>query len=71
MDSPGKWLVLAGLTLTFLGALVWWLGPRLPGGGLLPGDLSFQRGPVSFHFPIVTCLVVSLVLTLLFRLLQK
>lgn len=72
MQSLGKMLVMAGLTLAVVGALVWWLGPRLGSdGGLLPGDLSFKRGPVSIHFPIVTCLVLSILLTLLLRLFQR
>ena len=70
--SPPAAVVVAGLVLVVLGALVWWLGPRFGGnGGLLPGDLSLRRGNVSFHFPIVTCVVVSIVLTLLLRLFQR
>ena len=61
-----------GSTAGLTGALVWWLGPRFGGtGGLLPGDLSLRRGNMSFHFPIVTCVVVSIVLTLLLRLFQR
>lgn len=65
-------LVVTGLTLALVGALVWWLGPRLgAGGGLLPGDISLKRGNVSFYFPIMTCLVLSILLTLLLRLFQR
>lgn len=68
----GKSLVLAGAALMVAGGLIWWLGPRLgSGGGLLPGDISVRRGNVSFQFPIVTCLVLSALLTLLFRLFQR
>lgn len=72
METTGKAMVLIGLALTGLGLLVWWLGPKLgASGGLLPGDLAVRRGGVSFHFPIVTCLVVSLLLTLLLRLFNR
>lgn len=71
MESVGKGMVIAGLLLAALGALVWVLGPRLGSGGLLPGDISVRRGSFSFHFPIVTCLVISVVLTLLSRLFSK
>jgi hypothetical protein len=65
-------MVVAGLTLVVLGAILWLFGPRLgSGGGLLPGDLSVRRGNFSFHFPLVTCLVVSVVLTLLLRLFRQ
>jgi len=33
--------------------------------GKLPGDISVQKGNFSFYFPVVTCIVVSLVVTLL------
>jgi hypothetical protein len=72
VESLGKTLVLAGLSLVVVGALVWWLGPKLgTTGGLLPGDISFKRGNSSFYFPIVTCLVLSVLLTLLFRLFNR
>lgn len=72
MQSMGKLMLSAGVILAVLGALLWWLGPRFgEGGGLLPGDFSFKRGNISFHFPIVTCLVISIVLTLLLRLFQR
>ena len=72
MEPLGKWLMLSGASLVVLGALFWWLGPRLGHAiGWLPGDLSWRRGNVSIHVPIVTSLVLSVVLTLLFRLFQR
>lgn len=72
MQGLGRLLVVAGLSMAAVGALLWWLGPRFGSqGGLLPGDLSFRRGGFGVHFPIVTCLVVSLLLTLLARLFQR
>lgn len=71
MTDLGKWMVVAGLGVAVLGAILWVLGPRLPSGSWLPGDISIQRGNFSFHFPIVTCLVLSVVLTLLFRLFHR
>ena len=66
----GKLLVVAGLALAALGALLWtgfgkgWLGR-------LPGDLHLQRDGMSFHFPIVTCVLVSLALSILLWLFRK
>ena len=72
VESVGKLMVIAGLALVVVGGLMWAFGPKLgAGGGLLPGDISLRRGNVSFHFPLVTCLVVSVVLPLLLRLFQK
>jgi uncharacterized protein HemY len=70
MNELGKYLVIMGLLIAGVGLSLWsgvgkgWLGR-------LPGDINYTKGNFSFHFPIVTCLVVSLVLTLLFWLFRK
>ena len=70
MNDLGKLLVIAGIALVVIGAILWsgfgrgWLGR-------LPGDINYNRGNYSFHFPIVTCLIVSVVLTILLRLFRK
>lgn len=57
-------LLIAGLLLALAG-LAWpWLS-KLP-LGRLPGDIHIVRDGFSFHFPIVTCIVVSIVLSILF-----
>jgi ribose/xylose/arabinose/galactoside ABC-type transport system permease subunit len=63
--------LLIALGVAFLLAgLAWpWLS-RL-GLGRLPGDISVEREGWSFHFPIVTSIVISLVLTLLIWLFRK
>ena len=61
----GKWLVLVGLVLAAIGAL-FFLGGRLPFRlGRLPGDIAIEGKRGSFYFPIVTCILLSAVLTLL------
>lgn len=62
MDSLGKTLVLIGLTFVLVGAALWLFGRA--GGGFLPGDIVVEKKNVKFYFPIVTCLVLSAVLTL-------
>ena len=70
MNALGKWLVVVGLLVALAGALVWsgfgkgWLGR-------LPGDVHYSRGNFTFYFPIVTCLLASLLLTLLVWLFRK
>ena len=70
MNELGKMLVIGGLLMAVVGALLWsgigrgWLGR-------LPGDINCSKGDFSFHFPLVTCLLVSLVLTLLMWLFRK
>jgi hypothetical protein len=70
MPEVGKVLVIVGAGLVAVGALLWsgfgrgWLGQ-------LPGDVNYSRGNFSFHFPIMTCIIVSIVLTVLMRMFRK
>jgi len=63
----GKLLIMAGLFLVLLGVLVVSWG-RIPLPGKLPGDIFLQKGNFRFFFPLVTCLVLSAVLTLIINL---
>jgi len=64
-----KWLIALGLLLVALG-LAWpWLR-RLP-FGRLPGDIHVVRDGFSFSFPIVTCLIVSAVISLVLWLIKR
>ncbi|HXO89017.1 MAG TPA: DUF2905 domain-containing protein [Candidatus Acidoferrales bacterium] len=61
----GKLLLVVGVVLVGAGALLMF-GARLPLRlGRLPGDISYQGRHGSFYFPVVTCLLVSLALTLI------
>jgi membrane protein implicated in regulation of membrane protease activity len=64
MPEIGKLLIIVGGFVVIVG-LVLALGLRIPFLGKLPGDISVDRGNVHFYFPIVTCLLLSLVLTFL------
>jgi Protein of unknown function (DUF2905) len=64
-----RWLVGIGVGLVVVGLLWPWLG-RL-GLGRLPGDIVIERGEFRFYFPIMTCLVVSGIVSLIFWLLNR
>ena len=64
-----RWLVAIGLVLVLVG-LLWPLLSKL-GLGRLPGDIVIERGNFRFYFPIVTCLIVSVVLSFFFWLLNR
>ena len=70
MQDFGKLVFVLGLVLVAVGALLWKTG-GLGGLGKLPGDLFVQKGSSTFYFPIVTCLLLSAVLTLLGWLFRK
>ena len=59
----GKSLIAVGALLIVIGLVVM-LGSRM-GLGQLPGDVSLRRGNSSFHFPIVSSIIISIVLTIL------
>lgn len=62
----GKLLILFGAVLLVMGLLLT-LGPKLPGRlGRLPGDLIIRRDNFTLYFPLVTGLLLSVVLSLLF-----
>jgi Protein of unknown function (DUF2905) len=70
MNELGKLMVIAGVMLIIAGAICWsgfgrhWLGR-------LPGDINYTRGNFSVHFPLVTCILVSLILSLIFWIFRK
>jgi hypothetical protein len=63
----GKFLVILGVVLVAVGLLIM-TGSKLPffGLGRSPGDIAYKGKNVQFYFPIVTCLILSVVLTLVF-----
>jgi len=61
MSEIGKVLIAVGALLMLVGVVVWALG-RVGFHGL-PGDIRYQGEHVRFYFPIVTCIVLSIVLT--------
>ena len=60
----GALMVLLGLILIAAGNL----SGKVPWLGRLPGDIHIERGSWSFYFPLATCLIISIVLTILFSL---
>ena len=64
MQDLGKILFVAGIVLALAGAWLW-SGRGFGWLGRLPGDIAYQKGDFSFYFPVTTCVLVSVVLTLL------
>jgi hypothetical protein len=66
LEALGRSLILLGLVLVVVGVVVLLAGRvNLPFLGRLPGDILWRRGNVTVYFPLVSCLVASLVLTVL------
>ncbi len=70
MNELGRMLFFLGVVLALVGLMLWtgvgkgWLGR-------LPGDIHYSRGNFSLYFPLVTCILVSVLLTFLLWLLRK
>lgn len=70
MSELGKFLVIVGVVLAIVGLILWsgfapkWLGR-------LPGDIRIEREHSTFYFPIVTCIIVSIVLSLLLSIFRR
>lgn len=70
MSELGRFLIIAGLILAALGVVLL-LAPKIPWLGRLPGDFTWQRGRFTFYFPLGTCILLSVILTLLLYLFRK
>lgn len=69
MGYMGRTLIMIGLILLVVGIILI-LGQRF-GLGKLPGDIFIQKGNFTFFFPIVTCIVISLILTIISNIFRK
>jgi DUF2905 family protein len=70
--SLGRLFIFLGILFFIVGVLIL-TGSKIPGLknlGHLPGDIAVEKEGFRFYFPVVTCLVVSVVLTLIFQLIQ-
>jgi hypothetical protein len=66
----GKLLIVLGVTVTILGVLLWsGFAPRWL--GRLPGDIRIERGASGFYFPVVTCIVLSVVLSMILSIFRR
>ena len=70
MAGMGKILIYLGLVLVVLGIIFSLVG-KLPWLGHLPGDITIERERFTFYFPLATCLVISVVLSLVLYLLRR
>jgi hypothetical protein len=66
----GKMLILLGVFIILIGLFLV-IGEKIPWIGRLPGDIIIKKEKFSFYFPITTCIIISIILTLLFTLFRK
>lgn len=70
MSELGKLLIITGLVLAAIGA-IFVFGTKIPWLGRLPGDFVIQRPHLRFYFPLTTCVLISIILSLFFYLFRR
>jgi len=70
MKSLGMLLLIIGCVTAAIG-LVLLVAPRIPWLGNLPGDIHYRGKNSEFHFPVVTCILGSIVLTIVLNLVLR
>ncbi len=64
MNEMAKFLIIGGLVLLGIGVLVGLAG-KIPGAGKLPGDILIKKENFTLYFPLATCVLLSLVLSII------
>ena len=70
MQELGRILLGIGILLSIVGLFLWKWGERIP-LGRLPGDFYVQKPQVSFYFPLTTCLLLSVLITVVMWLVRR
>ncbi|HKD66420.1 MAG TPA: DUF2905 domain-containing protein [Candidatus Binataceae bacterium] len=66
----GKLLVVIGLLLVLAGLAMWGFG-GLGWFGRLPGDIYVRRGNMTFYFPLATCILLSVIISLFLMMFRR
>ena len=70
--SIGKYIVLIGAAIVLVGLIVYFFGDKLSWLGRLPGDIRIEgKNGGGFYFPVVTCIIVSVLLNLIIVLIRR
>ena len=70
MNELGRLLIIFGLILVGVGALLTVAG-KIPWVGKLPGDIYYKSDHVTFYFPLATCILISIALSLLLYFIRR
>jgi uncharacterized membrane protein YidH (DUF202 family) len=70
MRDLGKFLIIIGVVTAVIG-LIFWSGVAPKWLGRLPGDIRIERDNSIFYFPIVTCIVISILLSLILSVFRR
>lgn len=71
MQQLGKYIIIGALILLIIGIIVYFFGNKLGWLGHLPGDIRIERENFRFYFPITTMILLSVILSVIVRLIQR
>lgn len=70
-QQTGKYILIAGIVIVFIGILVYFFHDYLRWIGRLPGDIRIERDNFRFYFPLVSMILLSIFLTLIITIFKK
>ncbi len=70
MAPIGKFLIVVGLVVVGAGLLLL-LSDKIPWMGRLPGDITIKRDNLTFYFPLATCILISVIVSLILWFFRK
>ncbi|MDR4509079.1 MAG: DUF2905 domain-containing protein [Candidatus Brocadiaceae bacterium] len=70
INGFGKTLIFLGIIMIVFG-IFFMIGNKIPFLGKLPGDISVQKKNFNFYFPITTCIIISVILTIIMKFIGK
>lgn len=69
--ETGKWIIIAGVLIVLIGVIIYFFHDKLGWIGRLPGDVRIERENFRFYFPFTTMLLLSVVISLLIRIIKR
>lgn len=70
MSEIGKMLIVFGIIMAVVGAILLF-APKIPWLGKLPGDFTYRGERFTFYFPLATCILLSIILSLILYLFRR
>jgi len=70
-QASGKYIIFTGFILVAVGIIVYFFHDSFKWFGRLPGDIRIEKKNVSFYFPVVTMIIISIILTLVINIIKR
>jgi hypothetical protein len=70
-QETGKYIILGGCGIALIGLFIYFFHDKLRWIGHLPGDIRIERENFRFYFPIVTMLILSILVTIIFKIVNR